>query len=100
MLSQLFCGVLLVPLDTLAYRGTFQTRQIDRRLIPSLNRRNAIVSAGNETIGNIGNVQYVANITVGGSPFIVILGTCSLLFSVAYFIGPLLIYCLFGDTGR
>ncbi len=79
MLFQLLYGILLVPWYTFAYRGTFQTRDIDRRLISGLNRRDATVSAGNETIGDIGNSQYVSNITVGGVSFIVILGVCFIL---------------------
>ncbi|KAF8342240.1 aspartic peptidase domain-containing protein [Cantharellus anzutake] len=69
--------LLLVTSDALAYRGTFEARQIDRRLIPRLNRRDATVSAGNETVGNIGNSQYVSNITIGGVTFNVILDTGS-----------------------
>lgn|SRR5258708_8521116 len=85
LLFHLLYGVLLIPLDTLAYRGTFQTREIDRGLISGLVRRDATVSAGNATIGDIGNSQYVSNITIGGTTFTVILGMCFILFAVTCF---------------
>lgn len=57
-----------------AYRTTIERREIP--YTPSLARRfqERDVTSGDENIGNVQNSQYVANITVGGGTFVVILG--------------------------
>lgn len=61
-----------------AYQTTIERRLTD--YTPSLARkyRERDGSSGNENIGNVQNSQYVANMTVGGGKFVVILGMCCL----------------------
>lgn len=57
-----------------AYRTTIERRKLD--YTPSLARRfqERDASSGGTSIGDIQNSQYVANLTLGGAPFTVILG--------------------------
>jgi hypothetical protein len=67
-----FVGLLLLSriISIVGFHTRFQTRNVD---IPSF-IRSRDVTAGNSTIGNIGNSQYIANLTIGGAAFKVILG--------------------------
>jgi hypothetical protein len=66
--------LLLVSRGSYAYQTTIERREID--YTPSLARQyqERDGSSGDENIGNVQNSQYVANITVGGGTFVVILG--------------------------
>lgn len=66
--------LLLVSGGSYAYQTTIERRQVG--FTPSLARRyqERDGNSGDENIGNVQNSQYVANITVGGGTFVVILG--------------------------
>lgn len=58
-----------------AYHTTIERRQVP--YTPSLARRfqERDGTSGDENIGNVQNSQYVANMTIGGQGYVVILGT-------------------------